>query len=129
MNFIGIVLVGLSSPHIRKKDRELMKTLSKSEVLEVLKLTTGETSTPQIMHNEIQAQDARAKIAFGLIQHWGAMATFGDIMSQMSDSKPAVPVKPVPPAELVMRVCEVVDAAWSEMRHRGWIFDVEALGD
>lgn len=109
--------------------RKIMKTLSRNDVLEVLKLMAGESHSPVIMHNEMQIQDARAKIAFALIQHWGAMATFGDIISQLGDSQPSTPVKPVPPAELVMRVCEVVDAAWSEMRHRGWIFDVDSQGE
>lgn len=104
-----------------------MKTGSKNDVLEIISLDRDETQ-PRLMHNDLQVQDARAKIAFALIQSWGAMATFGDIISQFQE-KPTVPVKPIPPQELVMRVCEVVDAAWNEMQHRGWIINVDSLGD
>ena len=106
-----------------------MKKIANSDILEVLRVDSELRYSP-LMQNEVQVMDQRAKMAFALIQHWGAMATFGDIVSQFQFTEtPITPVKQIPPSELVMRVCEVVDAGWSEMLHRGWIINVDSLGD
>jgi len=100
-----------------------MKQIAHNDILEILSIAQDETFKPPITFNNLNEMDTRAKYVMQTIQAWGMMATFGDIMNQDSDRKS----KPVPPSELVMRVCEVVDAAWSEMRHRGWILSNESL--
>ena len=102
-----------------------MRTVAQNDVLEILKVEGSPQA--QLMHNETQVIDQRCKWAMSLIQAWGMGAALGDIMAQYQEEPKRIP--PVPPSELVIRVCEVVDAAWNEMRHRGWIIDSGSLGE
>jgi len=98
-----------------------MHRISGNDILEIIEIDGS--FTPQRAHNDLMAPDQRAKWTMQIIQAWGMMATFGDIIN--SDKNPAP--QPVPPSELVMRVCEVVDAAWNEMQHRGWIVTSKSM--
>lgn len=102
-----------------------MKIINRNDILEIIRIDANDEFKPRITHNNLMEPDNRAKWAMSIIQQWGAMATFGDILNQ--DKSP--PQKPVPPQELVMRVCEVVDAAWNEMQHRGWILPSVSIED
>lgn len=102
-----------------------MKQVFKSDTLEILRIGDGTDGRPPLMHNVLQFPDDRAKFALSMIEKWGMAAALGDILvsaeGKSSDR--------VPPAMLVMRVCEVVDAAWNEMLHRGWIVTTEPIGE
>lgn len=104
-----------------------MKTISKNDVLEIVKLELSDNATPKYFQNNLQEMDTRARWTMQLIQSWGMMAALGDMASKFHDD--VKPTEPVPPSQLVMRICEVVDAAWNEMQHRGWILNVDSLGD
>ncbi len=102
-----------------------MRKIASNDILEILKIGADENFKPLTTYSNLMELDQRAKWAMSIIQAWGMMATFGDIVNH--DKEP--PTKPVPPSELVMRVCEVVDADWSEMRHRSWILPCDSLVD
>lgn len=100
-----------------------MKKLAHNDILEVLKLDDGVSPNPRYVQNNLKEMDPRCRWALSMIQAWGAMAVLGDVVKDSS-------TKPMPPSDLVMRICEVVDAAWNEMEHRGWILNVnDSLGE
>ena len=76
-----------------------------------------------MMFADRQTQDQRAKLVFNFIQSWGIAAAFGDIPHAHDDPQPTR----IPPTELVMRACEIVDAAWNELKHRGWIIELPSI--
>ena len=102
-----------------------MKTIIKNDILEILKLAADESTAPRYVQNSLKELDQRCKYALSMIQAWGMMAALGDLLAKEHDTI----TKPVAPSDLVMRVCEVVDAAWNEMEHRGWIINVDSLGE
>lgn len=109
-----------------------MKLVAGNDSLEFLQLSEEEKSrTPFMSHNR-QMLDQRADWTMRLLSSWGASAAMGDILMKYMDCehqphKP--PPQQVPPQELVMRICEVVDAVWNEMQHRGWIVDTGSIGE
>ena len=105
-----------------------MRKIFDNGIMEVFRLSADETAKSCFIQHATQFEDARAARAFALIQHWGAMAVFADVMNQLNGEQ-TKPAQRLSPQELVMRVCEVVDAGWSEMQHRGWIVNVESLKD
>lgn len=84
---------------------------------------------PHVFHHDRQVQDQRSKIVFDFLRSWGYAAAFGDVMaaSMAQFHEPgceaAQPPKHPSPTELAMRACEIVDAAWNELKHRGWIIE------
>jgi hypothetical protein len=102
-----------------------VKTIASNDILEIINIGPEEDFKPRITHNNLMEPDLRAKWSLQIIQAWGMAATFADVMSHDCSNQ----VKPVPPSELVMRVCEVVDAAWNEMQHRGWILPSKSIED
>lgn len=107
-----------------------MKRLAGNEIMEFLKLSSTERDVRFMSHN-LQLCDQRADWALRLLQSWGMAAAMGDIINKFDCEKHGKneEIKPVPPQELMMRICEVVDAAWNEMQHRGWLIQVGSLAD
>lgn len=103
-----------------------MKATFESDTIQVLQLDPGEEAKASVVQHFLQFEDARAKIAFSMIEKWGMMAALGDLLA---DREGHTRPERVPPAELVIRVCEVVDAGWNEMLHRGWIVKQPSIGD
>ena len=107
-----------------------MKVLASNETMEFVKLAHDEGTRTQFMTHNRQMLDLRGDWTMRLLSSWGMAGAMGDILTKYgcAEHATALPQK-VPPQELVMRICEVVDAAWNEMRHRGWILDTGTIGD
>ena len=87
---------------------------------------------PYLTHHDRQVMDQRAIYVFSFLQSWGVAAALGDLMFDLhSDEDQAKAQKParIPATELVMRACEIVDAAWCELQHRGWIMNLPPYED
>lgn len=108
-----------------------MKVLAHNDAMEFIKLTITDSERPQFMTHNLQMLDLRADWAMRLLSSWGMAGTMGDILVKYgcAEQKSQEEVKQVPPQELVMRVCEVVDAAWDEMNRRGWIVKTGSIGE
>ncbi len=106
-----------------------MKVVASNETLEILRLFPGENSNPRLVTNEKQQQDARCRMACHLIAAWGMAAAMGDMLGEHCSDPGHTPVKPIAPSDLVIRICEVVDAAWNEMLHRGWIIEAGSMDE
>lgn len=104
-----------------------MKVLASNDVLEFVELGVDESQRPHFMTHDLQLLDQRADWAMQLLLAWGTAEAMSDILANVG-RKEHKEVKQVPPQELVMRICEVVDAAWNEMQHRGWIVNTGSLG-
>jgi hypothetical protein len=103
-----------------------MRAFGGNDVLETLHIETQteRENVTQILEHQTQILDQRARYAFALLDHWGMMVTLADCMPDDSDHPRP---KKLEPNELAMRICEVVDATWMELRHRGWIFEQPSL--
>lgn len=108
-----------------------MRKLAANDVLEILQTPPGTSLTPRIVWSDLQAQDQRAKLVFQMLHSWGLAAyphqMMGQLFCEEHKGEAAKAGQPVPAAELVIYACELVDAAWSELRHRGWILEVPSL--
>lgn len=105
-----------------------MKVIASNDTFEFLKLGHEEARSQFTTHN-LQMLDQRAEWTLRLLQSWGMAGTMGDILAKYGCGDYNDKIERVPPQELVMRICEVVDAAWSEMRHRGWIVNAGSLSE
>ena len=102
-----------------------MRKVGGNDILEVLAWPPGDTQ-PRYAHTDLSVLDQRAQMARQLIAAWGAMAALGDVLPTCEGIERP---ERVPPTVLVMRICEVVDAAWNEFEHRGWVVKSPSLGD
>ena len=113
----------------------MMHKISGNDVLEVWGGSRRELSddrTPNQVFSDRQTQDQRAKLVFNFLQSWGVAAALGDVMFDMhceEDKAKMERPKRIPATELAIRACEIVDAAWNELRHRGWIIEIPPLDD
>ena len=106
-----------------------MKVLASNDLVEFLRVGITDSDRPQFMAHQLQVLDLRGEWTLRLLQSWGMAGTMGDILSRYGCSEHQGDVRQVPPEELVMRICEVVDAAWNEMQHRGWIVHTVSMGE
>ena len=93
-----------------------IKRIAGNDVIETV--GTLHQGRPHIMHHDRQVLDQRAKFVFQFLHSWGIAAAFGDTFACDEHGKKT---ERIPPNELAMRACEIVDAAWCELQHRGWI--------
>lgn len=103
-----------------------MKQSGANEVLELLRVEsrTDRENVVQTAMHDLHVLDMRAKYAFMLLDHWGMSVILADCMP--ADQRAH---KKMEPNELSIRVCEVVDAMWAELLHRGWIVQDQPAGD
>jgi hypothetical protein len=104
-----------------------MKRVAGNDILEYLQLGIADdkVNPSKMMVHMRQVKDERADLVFSFLKSWGFAAAFGDALP-MCDEHQKKPER-IPPEALAMRACELVDATWSELRHRGWIFDVPPI--
>lgn len=98
-----------------------MRKVAGNETLEIWKVLPGEN--PGVMQHERMMMDARCRMVVQLLSAWGMAAAMGDMLGEHVLEGDKKTTKAIAPSALVMRICEVVDAAWNEMQHRGWIVD------
>ena len=97
-----------------------MKKIGGSDIVDVLRKTIGDPSdTPPLMHHYRMEADTRGKYVFDLVRAWGAGMLFADRLPLCEEHGQKLP--PIAPTDLAMRACEVVDATWNELEHRGWM--------
>lgn len=108
-----------------------MKVIASNDSIEFLELTHTDVERPRFLTHNRHQLDQRADWTLRLLSSWGMAASMGDLMRQYCDDehKKNLPTEQVPPQELIMRICEVVDAAWNEMQHRGWIVNTGSIGE
>lgn len=88
--------------------------------------------TPGIINHERRVMDGRARWMMSMIQSWGAAALIGDAVHDAAHSGNEGGGKPrdrPSKQDVVMLAAELVEAAWDEATHRGWIVDVPGLGE
>jgi hypothetical protein len=104
-----------------------MKRIGANDIFEAFQFGPADIRQAPYFHNDLHILDQRAKMAVNLIHAWGMAGTMGDAMPVCTEhgEKP----KRMAPTELVMRICEVVDAAWNEFERRGWIVAIPSASD
>lgn len=107
-----------------------MKRIAGNDSMEFLEMGITDDRPRYMTHNR-QMLDQRADWAMRLLSSWGSAAAMADIFAKygLCEEHKNKEIKQVPPQEMMMRICEVVDAAWGEMLHRGWIVDTGSIGD
>lgn len=110
-----------------------MKRIAGNDLLELLSIGIADdrTNPARIMHHDLRVQDQRAKLVFDFLRAWGFAAAFGEMAQGLCSESGDDSAKRarIPPTDLAIRACEIVDAAWSELTHRGWIVSQPSLSE
>ena len=109
--------------------------LNGNDVLELWHTTKQDAQArqPHVFWHDRQAQDVRAKMVFDMLRSWGLASYPHAMLNELGHDKdcPAAgkTTQALSSKDLVVYACELVDAAWNELKHRGWIIELPPFNE